>query len=101
MQNISVRFYERLERKRPPDQNSTTNRWQPASAVQIERIVERFSHLLVDRDIAMAVCSVIRERAEERWNDQILLVISDLAQNHNHPRNKRVHIAQEQSNRSG
>ncbi len=82
-----------LKGKQPGNEvpESEKRTWEPAQIETIEAVLDKYQ-AGDDREIAMAFCWLMAERAEENWSDKTIARLVDYACNHPDPNNDKLII---------
>jgi hypothetical protein len=73
-----------LAETKPPE-DVAVHEWSSATLAATEAVVSRFRHRLRSRDVAMGVCRLVKDRAEELWSADTIELIGSLAINNPDP----------------
>jgi hypothetical protein len=74
-----------LAEEKAPQGTPDSDGWTPASAAEIESVVDHFAAAMEDREFAIAFAWMIRQRASEPWSTDTLRRLAWVATEHPHP----------------
>jgi hypothetical protein len=77
--------------KEASKENPEKENWRPVEVDVAQQVLLKFGSW-DDNSVATSFCRVVRNRADEKWNDEIINMLSDLAINHSDPEEGKMNV---------
>ena len=83
--------YHIIGQKKAKNENPEKDNWEPVSVDVAQQLFLKFSSR-DDVNVAMSFCRALRNRADENWSDEILSIVSNIANNHANPEEGKMNV---------